>query len=160
MGRGGLRPPRPPNMVEGRQTLVTEITAIVNHIARLDRADPIRATEELALVTVRRRERRRSGVPLGEGPSTSWRPQEALWPVQHRQAHQELLVTHAVALHRRPHPTLSLGRLAPREDQVILPHLSLGPQGPRGDVSRKDRHRGPQGPRVAHVARPSSTRWT
>jgi len=46
---------------------VTEISTIVNRIARLDRADPMRATEELALMAVLRRERRRSRVPLGKG---------------------------------------------------------------------------------------------
>jgi len=35
------------NMVGGRQTLVPEMSVIINRIARLDRADPIRATEEL-----------------------------------------------------------------------------------------------------------------
>jgi len=52
-------------MVGGRSTLVTEMCLIINRIARLDRADPMRATEELALVAVIRRERSR--VPLGEG---------------------------------------------------------------------------------------------
>jgi len=55
------------NMVGGPQTLVTEIATIINRIARLDRADPMRATEELALVAIIRRERRHSRVPLGEG---------------------------------------------------------------------------------------------
>jgi len=45
------------NMVGGRNTLVTEIFAIIHRIARLDRADPMRATEKLALVAVIRRER-------------------------------------------------------------------------------------------------------
>jgi len=54
-------------MVGGRQILVAEISAIVNRTSRLDRADPMRATEEMALVAVLRRERRRSRVPLGEG---------------------------------------------------------------------------------------------
>jgi len=55
------------NMVGGRQTLVAKMSIIINRIARLDRADHMRATEELALVAVIMRERRRSRVPLGEG---------------------------------------------------------------------------------------------
>jgi len=53
------------NMVEGRYTLLTEMAVIMSRIARLDWADPMRATEEMALVDIIRRERRRSRVPLG-----------------------------------------------------------------------------------------------
>jgi len=55
------------NMVEGRYTLLMELAVVMNRIARLDRADPTRAAEELALVDIIRRERRRSRVPLGIG---------------------------------------------------------------------------------------------
>jgi len=54
-------------MMGGRQSLVTELIKIVNRIQRLDRNDPMRATEEQALVEVLLRERHRSRVPLGEG---------------------------------------------------------------------------------------------
>jgi len=41
------------------------------------------------------------------------------------------LATRAIALLSRLHPTLNLGRQAPREDQAVLPPLNLGPPGPR-----------------------------
>jgi len=55
------------NMVAGRYTLLRELAVVMNRIARMDRADPMRATEEMALVDIIRRERRRSRVPLGRG---------------------------------------------------------------------------------------------
>jgi len=55
------------NMVGGRQPLVTELMTITNRIQRLDRADPMRVTEERALVAALLPERRCSRVPLGEG---------------------------------------------------------------------------------------------
>jgi len=36
------------NMVEGRYTLLLEMAVVINRIARLDRADPMRAIEELS----------------------------------------------------------------------------------------------------------------
>jgi len=97
------------NMIGGRQPLVTKLMTIINWIARLDRTDPMRVTEEVALVAVLLRERRCSRVPLREGPSSSSQHLAAQWPAQHQQGP---LTTRAVALHRRLHPTLSLGRLA------------------------------------------------
>jgi len=55
------------NMIGGRQPLVTELMTIINQIVRLDRADPMRVTEEVAFVAVLLRKRRRSRVPLGKG---------------------------------------------------------------------------------------------
>jgi len=55
------------HMMGGRQTLVTELTLIINRIQCLSRTDPMRTTEELALVAALVHERRRSRVPLGEG---------------------------------------------------------------------------------------------
>jgi len=55
------------HMIRGRQSLINELVVIVNRIQRLDREDPMRVTEERALVDVLLRERRRSAVPLGEG---------------------------------------------------------------------------------------------
>jgi len=54
------------HMVGGKRTLANELSIIIQRIQRLPRADPIRATEEEALVAVVMRERRRSGVPLGD----------------------------------------------------------------------------------------------
>jgi len=140
------------NMVGGRQTLVAEISAIVNRISRLDRADPIRVTEEMALVAVLRRERCRSRVPLEEGVFDQLAaPVRPMTRPALTDPATRALATRAVALLSPLHPTLSLSRQAPREDQAILPPLTLGPPGPRGDVSGRDWHQGPQEPRVAHV---------
>jgi len=78
------------NMIGGRQPVVTELMTIINRIQRLDRADLMRATEELALVAVLLRERHRTRVPLGSERerSISSRLQEDLWPVRHRPAQQ------------------------------------------------------------------------
>jgi len=54
------------HMIGGRRSLVNELIVIINHIDRLDRDDPMRVTEEQALVTVLLRERRRSALPLGD----------------------------------------------------------------------------------------------
>jgi len=54
-------------MVTGRYTLLRELAVVMNRIARLDWTDPMRATEEMTLVDIIRRERRRSRVPLGGG---------------------------------------------------------------------------------------------
>jgi len=51
------------HMVGGKRTLANELSVIIQ---RLERDDPMRATEEEALVAVVMRERRRSGVPLGD----------------------------------------------------------------------------------------------
>jgi len=112
----------------------------------------MRATEELDLVAVLIRERRRSRVPLGEKAfellAALGGPMARPAPPGPSGARVTLV---AALLNRRPHPTLSLGRLVPREDQAVLHHLSLGPQAPRGDVRVKNLHRGSQGPRVDHV---------
>jgi len=55
------------HMVGGKRTLANELSVIIHRIQRLERDDLIRATEETALVDVVMRERRRSGVPLGDG---------------------------------------------------------------------------------------------
>jgi len=55
------------HMVGGKLTLVNELWAIVNQIQRLGCDDPMRVTEERALVDVLLRERRRSAGPLGDG---------------------------------------------------------------------------------------------
>jgi len=52
------------HMIGGRRSLVNELVVIIN---RIDRDDPMRVTEEQALIAVLIRERRRSAVPLGEG---------------------------------------------------------------------------------------------
>jgi len=52
------------HMIGGRQSFITELITIINRIQRLNRTDPMRATEELALVAVLIRERRRSRVPM------------------------------------------------------------------------------------------------
>jgi len=123
------------HMVGGKKTLANELSVIIHRIQRLGRDDPMRATEETALVDVVIRERRRSGVPLGDGAYAILAALGARWLTRHPRAHQGPRVTHVAAhLLRRHHLT-----------------LSLGPQGPRGDVSVQDLHRGPLGPRVAHV---------
>jgi len=55
------------HMVRGMRTLANELSIIIHRIQRLKREDPMRVTEETALVDVVMRERRRSGVPLGDG---------------------------------------------------------------------------------------------
>jgi len=55
------------HMIGGRRTLVNELSLIIHRIQHLDRDDPMRATEEIALVDVILRERRRSAVLLGDG---------------------------------------------------------------------------------------------
>jgi len=55
------------HMVGGKRTLANELYVMIRRIQRLDRADPMRATEEEALVAVVMRERRRLGMPLREG---------------------------------------------------------------------------------------------
>jgi len=55
------------HMIGGRQSLVNELIIIINRIQRLDRDNPMRKTEEQALVAVLLRERCRSAVPLGDG---------------------------------------------------------------------------------------------
>jgi len=55
------------HMVGGRRLLVTELMTIVNKIQRLQHGDRMRDIEEQALLAVLLRERRRSGVCLGEG---------------------------------------------------------------------------------------------
>jgi len=54
------------HMIGGRRSLVNELVIIVNRIQRLDRSDPMRATEKQELVNLLLRERRRSAVPRGE----------------------------------------------------------------------------------------------
>jgi len=106
------------NMVEGRYTLLREMAVVINRIARLDRADPMRATEELALVAIIRRERRRSRVPLGEGAfdtlAAPGGPMSRPAPRDPR---------------RRPSPP-------PTAD------LQPGPSGAQGGPSSPQRHRG------------------
>jgi len=55
------------HIVGGKRTLANELYVIIRRIQRLDRTDPMRATEEEALVVVVMRERGRSGVPLRDG---------------------------------------------------------------------------------------------
>jgi len=55
------------HMVGGKLILANELSVIIHRIQRLARDDPMRATEEEALVAVVVRERHRSGVPLGDG---------------------------------------------------------------------------------------------
>jgi len=55
------------HMVGGKRTLADELFTIIRRIQCLDRDDPMRAIEEAALVAVVLRERRRSGVPQGDG---------------------------------------------------------------------------------------------
>jgi len=55
------------HMIGGRRSLVTELMTIINKIQRLQHGDPMRGIEEQALVALLLRERRRSGVPLGDG---------------------------------------------------------------------------------------------
>jgi len=55
------------HMVGGKRTLADELYQVIRRIQRLDGEDPMRATEEAALVAIVLRERRRSGVPLGDG---------------------------------------------------------------------------------------------
>jgi len=55
------------HMISGRRSLVNELIIIINRIDRFDRDNPMRVTEEQALVAVLLRERRRSVVPLGDG---------------------------------------------------------------------------------------------
>jgi len=56
--------------IGGRRLLVNEMVLIVNRIQRLDRHDPMRATEEQELVSMLLRERRRSTVPRGSSISS------------------------------------------------------------------------------------------
>jgi len=55
------------HMVGGRRLLANQLRLIMHRIQRLERDDPMRAVEEEALVVIVMRERRRSGVPLGNG---------------------------------------------------------------------------------------------
>jgi len=55
------------HMVGGKGTLADELYGIIGRNQRLDTSDPMRAVEEAALVAVVMKERRRSGVPLGNG---------------------------------------------------------------------------------------------
>jgi len=55
------------HMAGGKRTLADELYTIIRRIQRLDAHDPMRAVEEAALVAIVMRERRRSGVPLGDG---------------------------------------------------------------------------------------------
>jgi len=55
------------HMAGGKRTLADELYAIIGRIRRLQPNDPMKAVEEQALVAVVIRERRRSGVPLGDG---------------------------------------------------------------------------------------------
>jgi len=55
------------HLVGGKRALANELSLIIHRIQRLDRDDPMRATEETTLVDVIRRERVRSAVPLGDG---------------------------------------------------------------------------------------------
>jgi len=122
------------HMMGGRQTLVTELTLIINRIQRLGRIDPMRATEELTLVAVLVSERRRSRVPLGEGAFKLLAAPMGPWLVLHRPAHQGPQAT-PVTAHLHHCRRLNLN---------VQPHPSLGPLGPRGDVAtRQDLHRGP-----------------
>jgi len=59
------------HMVGGKRTLANELSVIIHRIQCLERDDPMRVTEEEALVAIVMRERRRSGVPLGSprGPN-------------------------------------------------------------------------------------------
>jgi len=126
-------------MIGGRRSLVNELIIIINRIDRLDRDDPMRVTEEQALVAVLIRERRRSAVPLGEGafaqlaaPGGPMAPPAQPGPSGAQRDPR-----------RRPPPTSS----APGPNRPISPQS--GPSGTQGDVQQvKDLHRGPQGPRV------------
>jgi len=69
------------NMVGGRHTLVTELTAIVNRIARLNRADPMRARKSWPSWRSCDLNVTAPESPSERGPSTSSWPQEDLWPV-------------------------------------------------------------------------------
>jgi len=51
------------HMVRGKRALANELSVIIQRIHRLPRVDPMKATEEEALVAVVMRERRRSGMP-------------------------------------------------------------------------------------------------
>jgi len=55
------------HMVGGKRVLANELSIIIHRIRRLERDDPMRATEETALVDVVMRVHRRSAVPLGDG---------------------------------------------------------------------------------------------
>jgi len=121
------------HMIGGRQSLVTELINILNRIQRLDHNDPMRVTEEHALVAVLLRERRRSAVPLGDEafpqlaapggplyrppqPGPSGAPRD---PRRHP-----------------PPPSPSDSTPGPSGAQAAQLYFSLGPQGPRGDVQQ------------------------
>jgi len=159
------------HMIGGRQSLVTELTTIVNRIQRLTRDDPMRATEERALLEVLLRERRRSKVPIGDGAfALLAAPGGSLVRPAQPGPHE----TPVVVLHRRQRPTLSLGRRRPRENHAVLLHPSLGPPDPGETSTSRTSTGAPEGPGLDHVvprlasptsltSRPTQTRkkrWT
>jgi len=104
-------------MVGGKGMLANELSVIIHRIQRLERDDPVRVTEETALVDVVMRKRRRSAVPLGDGAYSllvaPGGPLARPTPPGPSGPHVTLV---AALLNRRPHLSLSLGRLVPRED--------------------------------------------
>jgi len=120
-------------MIGRRRLLVNELVVINNRIDRLDGDDPMRVTEEQALVAVLLRKRRCSVLPLGDGAFAQLAAPGG--PLLLNQAHQGPRETPVVALypHRRRRD-LHLGHQAPKRDSTVPLHLSLGHQEPRGDV--------------------------
>jgi len=139
------------HMIGGRQPLVTEILAIVRRIQRLTRGDPMRVTEEQALLEVLLRERRCSGVPLGDGAfALLVAPGGPLAPPPQRGP-----TGLPCDPRRRPPPSSSSdpqpGPSGAQGGPGRPSHPSLSPKGLRGDVHVQDLHRGSQGPGVDHL---------